>query len=124
GIYIGGDDLGHEGGPGGSNGGAGGGQATEGGGLDIDPTGAGLVGQGEVAGVGRAGRQDDDAAGLGGIEGGLEIPAGGDRDGRSGREGVGGIEEDLGQGGIHGCMRSGQDCSPRRRRDGDDQQRG
>src|SRR5437867_7866821 len=97
GYRVGSDDLGHEGSLGGGDAGAGGGKAAQGGGEDIDPARPRLSGEGEVAGVGGAGGEDDDAIGLGGVEGTLKVAAGRDGDGRAGGEGVGGIQVDAGQ---------------------------
>src|SRR2546427_7980318 len=59
GIAAGIEDPGHQAGLGGGDAGAGSGETGERGGLEIDPAGAGLIGEGEVAGIGSAGRQDD-----------------------------------------------------------------
>src|SRR5207247_9440074 len=101
GIRIATDDLGHEGSLGGGDAGAGGGKAAQGGGQDVDPPGPGLIGEGEVAGVGGAGGEDDDAIGLGGVEGTLEVAAGRDGDGGAGGEGGGGIQVEQRQVGQH-----------------------
>src|SRR3989454_9252876 len=84
------DELGHQGGLGGGDAGAGGGEASEGGGLDVDPARPGLVGEGEVAGIGRAGLEDDHRPRLGRVEGGLEVATGGGG-GRGAGGGGGGV---------------------------------
>ena len=124
GIRIATDDLGHEGSLGGGDAGAGGGKAAQGGGQDVDPPGPGLIGEGEVAGVGGAGGEDDDAIGLGGVEGGLEVATGRDGDGGAGGEGVGGIQVDARQLGQHGRVGGPQERSPWGHHHRGDQQRG
>ena len=120
-------ELRHCGGLGGGDPVARGGEAGEGRGDDVDPPGAGFVAQGEGPGVRCAGGQPDGVARVGVVEGGLEVPAGGDgervpRRGRVGRVEVGlGLRrrhlrlsgEGRGEQGRNG-HRDGDQCQPRR----------
>ena len=90
-------ELRHQAGLGGGDAGAGRGQARERRGLDIDPPGAGLGGQGERPGVRRARRQGDRIARLRAVERRLEISAGWDIDMVSRRGRIGRVDEGLGQ---------------------------